>query len=70
VLITSDRSLGCPFSESIHSALMRSRENVGAPTFKVLLEGYIVITKFSNGFSQVLEGKQLAFAIRMALFPK
>jgi hypothetical protein len=45
-------------------------ENVGAPTFKVLLEGYIVITKFSNGFSQVLEEKQLAFAIRTASFPE
>jgi len=45
-------------------------ENVGAPTFKVLLEGYLLITDFSNGFADVLKGKRLAFGIRMGVFPK
>jgi hypothetical protein len=70
VSIGSGRLLDQSFPESIHPALARSSENVGAPTFKVILEGYLVITKVSNGFSEVLEGKQLAFAIRMASFPK
>jgi hypothetical protein len=34
----SERLLNRSFPESIHPALVRSSENVGAPTFKVLLE--------------------------------
>jgi len=45
-------------------------ENVGAPTFKVLLEGYLILTKLSNEFADVLERKQLALGIRMVVFPK
>ena len=46
------------------------KENVGAPTFKVLLEGYLNITKLSNEILEVLEEKRLTFSIRMASFPK
>jgi hypothetical protein len=50
--------------------LPRGRENVGAPTFKVLLEGYLVANKYSNGVPDVLKDKRLAFGIRMGVFPK
>jgi len=70
VSIISELALAYSFPEILDPPQMRKRENVGAPTFKVLLEGYIVITKISNGLPQVVEGKQLAFAIRMAFFPK
>jgi hypothetical protein len=48
----------------------RQRKNVGAPTFKVLLEGYLVANEFSNGFPDVLKRKRLVLGIRMSVFPK
>jgi hypothetical protein len=47
-----------------------SDENVGAPTFKVLLEGYLLANKFSNRFPDVLQVKRLANGIRIRVFPK
>jgi hypothetical protein len=62
-----------PLVRSLSLVLQRlwhSRENVGAPTFKVLLEGYLVLNKFSNGFPVVLNCKWLALGVRMPVFPK
>jgi hypothetical protein len=70
VSITAERLLGCSFSESIHPEAILSIENDGAAAFKALLEDYLVINGISNGFAEGLEGKQLAFVIRMTSFPK
>jgi hypothetical protein len=62
-----------PLVRSLSLVLQRiwhSRENVGAPTFKVLLEGYLLANKFSNRFPDVLQGKRLANSIRTGVFPK
>ena len=45
-------------------------ENVGAPTFKVLLEGYLILTKLSNEFADVLKGQAVNFGDSNGRFPK
>jgi hypothetical protein len=37
---------------------------------KYYLKVYSIDNKQSNGFADVLEGKRLAFGIRMGVFPK
>jgi hypothetical protein len=37
---------------------------------KYYLKVYLVLTKLSNGFADVLRGKWLAFGVRMRVFPK
>ena len=48
-----------------HPAKMSARRHL-----KYYLKVYLIITKYSNGFADVLERKRLAFGIRMGVFPK